>query len=146
MQGKSNPISDLLLLPGQIRQEVTRMVKSIVRFGFFLIIILILFMMMFSAGWIKIVVNSREISDDIKNVENEIVPRQPSEIEIRKDFVENRLFKFESHIVNPGETLFDLERSYGTNWKVIQRINKIENPYRLTVGTIIWVPIRIVES
>ncbi len=146
MQTRSNPISDLLLLPGQIRQEVTRMVKSIVRFGFFLIIILILFMMMFSAGWIKIVVNGREISDDIKNVGNEIVPQQRYEIEMKNDFNENRLFKFKSHIVNPGESLFDLERSYGTNWKVIQRINKIEDPYRLTVGTIIWVPVRLAES
>jgi hypothetical protein len=146
MQGNSNPLSDLLLLPRQIRQEVTRMVKSILRFGFFIIIILILFMMMFSAGWIKIVLDSREISDDIKNVENEFVPRQLSETKIQKNFIENPLFRFESHIVNPGENLFDLERSYGTNWKVIQRINKIEDPYRLTVGTIIWVPVRIVKS
>lgn len=146
MQTRSNPISDLLLLPGQIRQEVTKMLKSILRFGFLLIIILVLFMMMLSAGWIQIVVNGREISDDIKNVGNEIVPRQRSEMEMRNDFIENRSFKLESHIVNPGESLFDLERSYGTNWKVIQRINKIEDPYRLTVGTIIWVPVRIADS
>ncbi len=146
MQTRSNPISDLLLLPGQIRQEVTKMVKSILRFGFLFLIILILFMMMLAAGWIQIVVDKSEISSDIKNVGNGIMPRLQSEIEMKNDFIENRLFKLKSHIVNPGESLFDLQRSYGTNWKVIQRINKIEDPYRLTVGTIIWIPVRITEG
>ena len=122
------------------------MVKSILRFGFLLLIILIFFMMMLSAGWIQIVVDKSEISSDIKNVGNGIAPRQETEFELNNDFIENRLFKLESHIVNPGETIFDLERSYGTNWKVIQRINKIDDPYRLTVGTIIWVPVRIADS
>ncbi len=136
-------MSDLLLLPGQVRQEVTKMVRSIFRFGFFFLLLLILFMLMLSAGWIRIVVDGEEISSDIKNVGKGIAPRQRTEVELKNDFTENRLFTFESHIVKPGETLFDLERSYGTSWKVIQRINKIEDPLHLTAGTIIRVPVRI---
>lgn len=146
MQRRSNPMSDLLLLPGQIRQEVTKMVRSILRLGFLLLLLLILFMMMLSAGWIKIIVNGPEISSDIKNVGKGVVPQQRSELEPKNNLNENRLFKLESHVVSPGETLFDLEKSYGTNWKVIQRINKIENPLRLKVGTIIWIPVRIIDS
>lgn len=146
MQRRSTPMSDLLLLPGQIRQEVTKMVKSIFRLGFLLLLLLVLFMMMLSAGWIKIIVNGPEISSDIKSVRNGIVPQPPSNLEQNNDSIENRLFKFESHVVSSGETLFDLERSYGTNWKVIQRINSIEDPLRLKVGTIIRVPVRIADS
>jgi hypothetical protein len=68
MQRRSNPMSDLLLLPGQIRQEVTKMVRSILRFGFLLLLLLIFFMMMLSAGWIQIIVNGQEITSDIKSV------------------------------------------------------------------------------
>jgi hypothetical protein len=143
MQRRSNPMSDLLLLPGQIRQEVTKMVRSILRFGFLLLLLLIFFMMMLSAGWIQIIVNGQEITSDIKSVGKGIVTKEQSKLEPKSDFNENRLFKFESHVVSPGENLFDLERSYGTNWKVIKRINKIEDPLRLKIGTIIRVPVRI---
>jgi len=139
-------MSDLLLLPGQIRLEVTKMVKSIFRFGIFVLLLLILFMLMLSAGWIQIVVNGQEISSDINSVGKGIVTKPPSGLEQKINLNENRSFKFESHVVSPGETLFDLERSYGTNWKVIQRINKIEDPLRLKVGTIITVPVRIADS
>lgn len=146
MQRTSNPISDLLLLPGQIRQEVTKMLKSILRFSFLLLLLFILFMLMLSAGWIQIMVNGSKISDDIKNVGNGIASRQQTEFEMNNSTEANRLFKFVSHVVSPGETLFDLEKSYGANWKVIQRINKIEDPFRLKTGTIIRVPIRIADS
>lgn len=146
MQRTVNPMSDLLLLPGQIRQEVTKMFKSIVRFGFLLLLLFVVFVMMLSAGWLKIIVNGPEISSDIRNIGNGLPPQQKSVYENRKSFDENRLFKFVPHVVSPGETLFDLERSYGTNWKVIQRVNKIDDPFRLTVGAIIRIPVRIVDS
>lgn len=146
MQGKTNFTSDLLLLPGQIRQEVTKMVKSIVRFSFLFLLLLILLMMMLSAGWIQITFNGSKVFETIKNVENGIEPRQQSEFGENNSVEDNRLFKFVSHVVSPGETLFDLEKSYGANWKVIQRINKIEDPLRLKTGTIIRVPIRLADS
>lgn len=146
MQRRSNPMSDLLLLPGQIRLEVTKMFRSIVRFSLLLLLLLILFMLMLSAGWIQIQIKASEISSDFRKLGNGNGSRQVTESQLKHDLIENRLFKFESHIVKPGETLFDLERSYGTNWKVIQRINKIEDPLHLTAGTIVRVPVRIAES
>lgn len=122
------------------------MFRSIIRFGIFVLLLFILLMLMLSAGWIQILVNGQEISSDINSVGKGIVAKSQSALEQKINFNENRLFKFESHVVSPGETLFDLERSYGTNWKVIQRVNKIEDPLRLKVGTIIWVPVKIVDS
>lgn len=146
MQGRSNPMSDLLLLPGQIRQEVTKMVRSVLRIGFWLLLMLLLIFMMLSAGWIKIIFNVTEVFSDIKKVGKENVSQPPMELEPKNSLDENQLFKVEYHVVSPGETLFDLERSYRTNWKVIQRINKIEDPLRLRAGTIIRVPVRIADS
>ncbi len=58
----------------------------------------------------------------------------------------NPTFDLIKHPIEPGETLFDLENKYGTNWKVIQKLNKSEDPIRIQSGKIIHVLIRIVDS
>lgn len=146
MLRKSAPMSDLLLLPGQIRQEVTKMFRSVLRFSFLLLLLMIMFMLMLSAGWIQIVCNVPKISSTMKGIGNGI--QQPTTPIDRpnNEGIEPRSYRLEPHIVNPGETLFDLERKYRVNWKVLGRINKISDPLRLNVGTIIWIPIRVADS
>lgn len=146
MQKSKAPISDLLLLPGIIRQEVTKMFRSVMRFSFFMLLLMILFMLMLSAGWIQIVCNPSRITETMKGIKNGI--QQPTERGDLQDYeaVERRSYRLEPHIVNPGETLFDLERKYQVNWKVLERINKVTDPLRLPVGTIIWIPVRLADS
>ncbi len=146
MQKQSAPLSDLLLLPGQIRQEVTKMFRSVVRFTFMLLLLMIMFMLMLSAGWIQIVCNVPKISSTMKELENGIQQPTPPMDRPDSDGIEQRSYRLEPHIVNPGETLFDLERKYHVNWKVLERINKVVDPLRLPAGTIIWVPIRVADS
>ncbi|MDZ7331412.1 MAG: LysM peptidoglycan-binding domain-containing protein [candidate division KSB1 bacterium] len=146
MQKRSTPMSDLLLLPGQIRQEVTKMFRSVIRFSFLMLLLLIMFMLMLSAGWIQIVCNPSRINETMKGIKNGIQqPTAPNE-QPNNEGVEQRSYRLEPHIVNPGETLFDLERKYQVNWKVLERINKVTDPLRLPVGTIIWIPVRVAES
>ncbi len=146
MQKRSAPMSDLLMLPGLIRQEVTKMFRSVIRFSFLMLLLMIMFMLMLSAGWVQIVCDVPKISSTMKGIKNGIQKPSVPIDRPENEGVEQRSYRLEPHIVNPGETLFDLERKYQVNWKVLERINKVSDPLRLPVGTIIWVPIRVADS
>jgi len=131
---------------GIIKQEVHKMVKNLFYIGLLLLLFFLMFMMMLSAGWIKIIVDAGEIKNDIKNVGSEIMSNEEIQQLPPTNIRENRLFRVEYHTVKPGESLFHLEKQYGTSWKVIQKTNKIENPHLLKTGIILRVPVRIIDS
>jgi len=139
-------MSDTMLNLGTIRQEVHKMVKNLFYIGLLLLLFFLMLLMMLTAGWLKIVVDGSEIINDIKNVGNGIISNEENQQKPEDSIQENRLFRVEYHTIKPGENLFDLENQYGTNWKVIQKVNNIENPLRLQTGTILQVPVRVADS
>lgn len=44
------------------------------------------------------------------------------------------------HRVEPGQTLWRIARAYGVSWEELARVNRIEEPRSLTVGTLLFVP------
>ncbi len=44
------------------------------------------------------------------------------------------------HTVQKGQTLYRIAQAYGIDFKTLQRINGIDNPERLQIGTRLWVP------
>ena len=118
--------------------------------GFFLLFLVILFgaiilVIAFTQGWIKIIVNPNGHEETFENV-REYNFDERSEDSIIRYFQMNRMFDIIRHSVEPGETLIDVEKRYGTNWKVIQKLNRISDPIRLTPGEMIWVPVKMIES
>lgn len=105
-----------------------------------------MFLMMLTAGWLKIIIDGSEVSSDLRRFKEGIISKQQIKPEHENLNWDNRLFRVEYHTVKPGETLIDLEDYYGTNWRVIKRVNKIESPFNLKSGTILIVPIRIADS
>lgn len=47
------------------------------------------------------------------------------------------------HVVDRGDTLTELSERYGVSWKVIKKINQIENKNRLRVGQRLRIPSRV---
>lgn len=45
------------------------------------------------------------------------------------------------HIVQPGETLYDIGKYYGVDWKIIKRVNKIQEPLKLYPKEKLLIPI-----
>lgn len=138
-------MNDMLIL----YDTVTKGVKKTIR-GFFLLFLVILFgaiilVIAFTQGWIKIIVNPNGHNETFENV-REYNFDERSEESIIRYFQMNRMFDIIRHSVEPGETLIDVEKRYGTNWKVIQKLNRISDPIRLTPGEMIWVPVKMIES
>ncbi|MFZ5518215.1 MAG: LysM peptidoglycan-binding domain-containing protein [Candidatus Zhuqueibacterota bacterium] len=55
----------------------------------------------------------------------------------------NSYFKEVVHVVHRGETLYDLSERYGVSWKVIKKINRLENMNQLWVGQKLRIPTRL---
>jgi len=55
----------------------------------------------------------------------------------------NSYFKEIVHVVHRGETLYDLSERYGVSWKVIKKINRLENMNQLWVGQKLRIPTRL---
>jgi len=139
-------MGEILAFFKQQRKEVDKMVRSLFMIFFLLLLFLVLILMAFSAGWLQLVVNTREIQHDIKNVGNGIIPGQENHAIPDNATFENRLFRIEYHVIKAGETLFDLENSYGTHWKVIKKVNNVTDPIRLEAGKVLKIPVRIATS
>lgn len=137
---------DTFLNVGKLQQEVQRMVKNLFFIGFLLLLFFLVILMMLTAGWLRIIVDGSEVIKDIRNVGNGIISKEDIQQKPENRNWDNQMFSVKSHKVKPGETLLDLENQYGTNWKVIKRVNKIENPFRLKTGAILQVPVRIADS
>jgi murein DD-endopeptidase MepM/ murein hydrolase activator NlpD len=45
------------------------------------------------------------------------------------------------HIVQPGETLAAIGRSYRISWQTLAQVNQLTNPHHLEVGQTIWLPL-----
>lgn len=138
-------MNDMLIL----YDTVTKGVKKTIR-GFFLLFLVILFgaiilVIAFTQGWIKIIVNPNGHDETFENV-REYNFDERSEESIIRYFQLNRMFDIIRHSVEPGETLIDVEKRYGTNWKVIQKLNRISDPIRLNPGEMIWVPVKMIDS
>ena len=55
----------------------------------------------------------------------------------------NKNYKMIKHVLEPGETLQDLQKNYGTDWRVIKKMNKIIDVRQLRTGRIILVPVKM---
>jgi len=139
-------VSDMLVLYENVTKGVRKMIRN-----FFLFFLVILFGSMiaviaFKDGWITIVVTPNGNGPAMEKTEPEDFNDRRNDEWIDEQFMRNQTFDLIKHPIEPGETLFDLEKKYGTSWKVIQKLNKIEDPIRIPPGKIIQVPIRIVDS
>ncbi len=47
------------------------------------------------------------------------------------------------HVVKDGETLSELSQEYGVHWRVIQKINHINDEQRLSVGQMLKIPSKV---
>jgi hypothetical protein len=122
------------------------MIRTFVLFSLVILFGSIIIVLAFTEGWIKIVVTPNGNGQRIERIEPENYWDQPKEKSIDEYFLRNPSFDLIKHTIEPGETLIDLEKKYGTSWKVIQRLNNIEDPLRVQPGKIIHVPIRTVNS
>lgn len=139
-------MSEVLEIYENVTKGVRKMIRSLILT--FLVIVLgtIVLVTACQNGWLQIRITpggakESNSSGKIENENSEILYQW-----IEESFRNNTLFDLLEHVVEPGETLFDIENKYGTDWKVIQKLNRIENPMRLTAGKIIRVPVRIVDS
>lgn len=47
------------------------------------------------------------------------------------------------HIVQPGETLAAIGRTYGVSWQLLTRVNRLADPNQIEVGQSIWIPLQL---
>lgn len=120
--------------------------RIIIRTFIFFLLFFILILFAFSAGWIKITIEPTKVLNDIGTTIEEA--KKSGEIGLIEslNIDSDQNISLIKHTIQPGETLLDLEKKYGTNWKVIQRINKIDDALKLKPGTIIYVPVRLSDS
>lgn len=139
-------ISDMVVLYDNITKGVRKMIRNFILS--FLVVLLgsIIIIFAFTEGWIRIVVTPNGNGEGIDRNEPENFFDQQNDESIYEYFMRNPSFGLVKHPIEPGETLIDLEKKYGTSWKVIQRLNKIDDPIRLQPGKIIQIPIRIADS
>ncbi len=138
-------INDMLVLYDSVTKGIKKTIRNL--FLLFLVILFgaIILVIAFSQRWITVVVNPNGHAKPLE-FEQENYFDQRNDESILNNFQKNRMFDIVRHPVEPGETLIDLEKRYGTNWKVIQKLNRINDPIRLTPGEMIWVPVKSVPS
>jgi hypothetical protein len=107
---------------------------------------IIVLVVAFSQGWIQIVINSENLKNDRIESKSGIIYNERLAKPLENPRVLSPTFRLIEHRVESGETLFDLENRFRTNWKVIQKNNKIEDPIHLKPGAVIRIPVRVVES
>ncbi|OQX85103.1 hypothetical protein B6D60_08415 [candidate division KSB1 bacterium 4484_87] len=121
-------------------------VIGLVRLSFFLLVILIF---AFSSGWLKIQCDPVKMRADIQQRIQEIKEAISAENQEDQNFESIQVlqryrvgYDLLEHRIRAGERLIDLERIYGTSWRVIQKINNISDPRRLMAGQVILVPVK----
>ncbi|MDZ7263308.1 MAG: LysM peptidoglycan-binding domain-containing protein [candidate division KSB1 bacterium] len=139
-------MNDFVAVYERFAKGVKRMLRYLflLFFAFVMLIVLLLFGIINHVIKIDLTPNnesmpSREIERGPYYLERLQEPIPPSRMD-------DRYFDWVKHPIERGETLFDLEKKYGTNWKVIGRVNRIEDPLRLDVGRIVYIPVKKVES
>lgn len=139
-------MSEIIALCENLTKGVKRMIRNFFLLFVVFVLVIIIVVIAFHEGWITIVINPHRNNYEngnsgVYNEESVIYDQRMDEI-----FWDNELFDLLNHIVKPGETLFELENKYGTSWKVIRKLNHIENPLHLPAGNVIRVPVRKVDS
>ncbi len=139
-------MNDLVAVYERIAKGVKRMIRYLIFlfFAFVMLIVLLLF------GIINRVVKI-DLTPGNESMPAREIERGPYYLERLEEPIppvkmDDRYFDWVKHPVERGETLFDLEKKYGTNWKVIGRVNRIEDPLRLDAGHIVYIPVRKIES
>ena len=120
------------------------MIKSFMIFFLSIIILLISFV----SGWIKINCDGNKIMGDIdlfkENSSEEYRYETPDkDYELMNEYLTSGNYTLVKHALKNGETLYDLEKYYGTNWLIIQKVNKINDVSRLRSGQIIFIPVKV---
>jgi len=139
-------MSDVLFLVDPIQRGQRRTRPNF--FLLFLVIVMgiIVLVVAFSQGWIQIVINSENLKNDRIESKSGIIYNERLAKPLENPRVLSPTFRLIDYRVESGETLFDLENRFGTSWKVIQKINTIEDPIHLKPGAVIRIPVRVVES
>ncbi|MBC8183087.1 LysM peptidoglycan-binding domain-containing protein [candidate division KSB1 bacterium] len=65
--------------------------------------------------------------------------KEKSEINDPSQYQKNK--KSISHTLKGGETLIDLEEHYDVDWRVIKKVNQIEDERKLQVGQVVLIPV-----
>ena len=122
-------------------------VIGVIRLSF---LIFIVFIFALASGWIKIECVPDKIRADLKkginNVKIMISGLQTDDGQWQQeDNQQQKKYIIIQHQLQEGETLLDLQAKYGTDWRVIQKVNHITNENQLIAGQILEVPIRIRE-
>jgi len=120
-------------------------VKSTMRI--FLIVVIAI-----AAGWIKIVCDTNELKNDFEGGVKTLQERFNNHKQVEKsdltnndrahDQLNSKGYYIIEHKLAKGETLSDLQLRYKTDFRVIQKVNKIEDVRRLFPGQIIIVPVK----
>lgn len=139
-------MSDVLFLVDPVQRGPRRTRPNFFLLFLVIIMAIIVLVVAFSQGWIQIVINSEYFKNDRMESKSGIIYNVRLEESQENPRVLSPTFQLIDYKVESGETLFDLENRFGTNWKVIQKVNKIEDPLHLKPGTVIRIPVRVVES
>ena len=84
--------------------------------------------------------NSNAVIESLQSQDQNVEPNQDVSFEKRKQ--NSKPYRDDViHEVQPGETLYDIGNHYGVDWKVLKRINKINDPTRLHPKDKLRVPI-----
>lgn len=139
-------MNDLVAVYERIAKGVKRMIRYLIFlfFAFVMLIVLLLFGILNRV--VKIDLTPGNESTPAQEIEHGPYYLERLEEPIPPAKMDDRYFDWVKHPVERGETLFDLEKKYGTNWKVIGRVNRIEDPLRLDAGHIVYIPVRKIES
>jgi len=139
-------VNDMLVLYENVTKGVRKMIRTFILLCLVILLGTIIMVIAFKDGWIQIVFTPNGNGTEIERTEPIQPLYQRNDESIEDYFMRNPSFDLIKHPIEPGETLIDLENKYGTSWKVIQKLNKIDDPIRVQPGKIISVPIKIVKS
>ncbi len=121
-------------------------VIGVIRISFLLLVFLVFAL---ASGWIEVRCNPEKVHEDIQKRIADLKIMISSQNATKSEFRQAQIFQSQDdknyylilHRVQSGETLTDLERVYGTNWRVIQRANDISDPRHLSPGRLIIIPV-----
>ncbi|HDP98173.1 MAG TPA: LysM domain-containing protein [bacterium] len=74
---------------------------------------------------------TRDVFQEIKQKQS-IIQQAPQHAPQRRTF---------EYILQPGDNLITLQQRFGVNYRVIKKVNKIDDENRLSVGAIILIPV-----
>lgn len=137
-----------------VRDDVGKGVKMMIRtcflFFVFFVMLLVIIVAVFSSGWVRVVVDAKEVREDIDRTFNIMKnnDREESGDDVKYiEQIEMELLKngYDTlrHRLNEGENLLDLERIYGINARVIQKVNGIRHHSQLETGQLIVIPLKL---